>query len=212
MLEVEVLVDIKRGKHMKLILFLTLLISSMNANALLINTSVTKLANQQYQADYQIYNNTQTAVDGLIVYFQFGLFDNLILLHSPAEWDVFVAPAQDIFGLQEDGFADALALSSPLQVGETLNGLSLVFDWTGKSDFISTTQRFETYDANTFDVTTEGRYQLRFAQSVSAPASALFFIVLVGLLNILYKGHPGNSHLAKLSGKYPSKQAQGVAV
>lgn len=196
---------------MKLILFLTLLISSMNANALLINTSVTKLDNQQYQADYQIYNNTQAAVDGLIVYFQFGLFDNLTLLHSPAEWDVFVAPAQDIFGLQEDGFADVLALRSPLQVGETLNGLSLVFDWAGKSDFISTTQRFETYDANTFDVTSEGSYQLRFAQSVSAPASALFFIALVGLLNMLYKGRLGNSHLAKLSGKYASRQAQGVA-
>ena len=195
---------------MKLILFLTLLISSMNANALLINTSVTKLDNQQYQADYQIYNNTQTAVDGLIVYFQFGLFDNLTLLHSPADWDVFVAPAQDIFGLQEDGFADAIALSTPLQVGETLNGLSLVFDWAGKSDFIITTQRFETYDANSFDIISEGEYQLSATQAVNAPMSALFFIALIGVMGRFTRRQCKTNSEGVLSGITHHRAGEGV--
>ena len=95
---------------------------------------------------------------------------------------MFIAPAQDIFGVQEDGFVDALALSMPLQAGETLTGLSVVFDWLGSADLVSTTQRFETYDASSFDVTSEGDYHLSLPQAVSAPTSAMFFITLVGVI------------------------------
>ena len=167
---------------MKIILLFTLLLSSMNASALMINSDVTKLNDQQYQADYQFHNDSQTAIEGLTLYFQYGLFDNLSLLTSPIDWDVFIAPAQDIFGVQEDGFVDALALSMPLQAGETLTGLSVVFDWLGSADLVSTTQRFETYDASSFDVTSEGDYQLSLPQDVSAPTSAMFFITLVGVI------------------------------
>lgn len=167
---------------MKIILLFTLLISSMNASALMINSDVTKLNDQQYQADYQFHNDSQTAIEGLTLYFQYGLFDNLSLLTSPIDWDVFIAPAQDIFGVQEDGFVDALALSMPLQAGETLTGLSVVFDWLGSADLVSTTQRFETYDASSFDVTSEGDYQLSLPQAVSAPTSAMFFITFVGVI------------------------------
>ena len=167
---------------MKKLLILTLLFSCLNAHALLINSDVTKLSGQQYQADYQFFNDSQNAIDGLTVYFEYSLFDNVALLSSPADWDVFVAPAQIIFGLEEDGFVDALALVSPLQAGETLSGLSVVFDWTANAELISTTQRFETYDANSFDITSEGEYQLSATQVVNAPMSALFFIVFVGVI------------------------------
>ena len=167
---------------MKKLLILTLLFSCLNAHALIINSDVTKLSGQQYQADYQFFNDSQNAIDGLTVYFQYSLFDNVALLSSPADWDVFVAPAQIIFGLEEDGFVDALALVSPLQAGETLSGLSVVFDWTANAELISTTQRFETYDANSFDITSEGEYQLSATQVVNAPMSALFFMVFVGVI------------------------------
>lgn len=195
---------------MKVILYLTLLITSMSANALLINASVTKLDNQQYQADYQIYNNTQGAVDGLIVYFQYGLFDNLSLLSSPTDWDAFVAPTEDLFDVQEDGFADALALGAPLQAGDTLNGLSVVFDWLGNTDVINSMQRFETYDANTFDVTSTGGYQLRFAQSVSAPSNALLFIALIGVMGMISRRKTRFFNLIAFRNQHPSNTSSGV--
>ncbi|QHJ11426.1 hypothetical protein FX988_01655 [Paraglaciecola mesophila] len=196
---------------MKVILYLTLLVSSMNANALLIHTQVTKLSDQQYQADYQIYNDTQGAVDGLMVYFQYGLFDNLSLFSSPADWDVFVAPPEDLFGVQEDGFADALALVAPLQAGDTLNGLSVVFDWLGDTDVITSMQRFETYDANTFEVTSAGEYQLGFTQSVSAPANALFFIALISLIGMISRRNTRFFHSALFPNQRPSNTTSGVA-
>ncbi|ABG39594.1 hypothetical protein Patl_1068 [Paraglaciecola sp. T6c] len=194
---------------MKKLLILTLLFSCLNAHALIINSDVTKLGEQQYQADYQFFNDSQNAIDGLTVYFQYGVFDNIGLLFSPADWDVFVAPAQSIFGLEEDGFVDALALASPLQAGETLTGLSVVFDWTNNAELISTTQRFETYDANSFDITSEGEYQLSTTRAVSAPMSALFFIALVCVMGRFIR-RQGKSHFAGNLGGNHHRVGEGV--
>lgn len=175
---------------MKIILFLalttTLLFSSLDAKALLVRTDVTKLNDQQYQANYQFYNDGQSSIDGLIVYFEYGLFDNLALLSSPIDWDMFVAPAQDIFGFQEDGFVDGLALASPLLAGETLSGMSVMFDWLGTLDALSAIQRFETYDAKTFAVTSAGQFQLNKVQAVNAPSGVALYLISVCIFGLVF--------------------------
>tara|TARA_R110001599_G_scaffold84509_3_gene227582 strand:+ start:472 stop:1080 length:609 start_codon:yes stop_codon:yes gene_type:complete len=189
---------------MKIILFLalttTLLFSSLDAKALLVRTDVTKLNEQQYQANYQFYNDGQSSIDGLIVYFEYGLFDNLALLSSPIDWDMFVAPAQDIFGFQEDGFVDGLALASPLLAGETLSGMSVMFDWLGALDARGTIQRFETYDANTFAVTSAGQFQLNKVQAVNAPSGVALYLISVCIFGLAFVTSRRSRQASKNSG------------
>lgn len=159
------------------------LISSSFTYATLITAEITNstLPNY-YELQYSIVNNGPTEpIDGIVFYFDYGLFQNISLVNSPLNWDFFSADPELIFGVEESGLVDGLALFDPLTVGQELNSLIISFEWLGSNDLLSYVQLFEIYNADTFDFISDGTVALS-AKQVPEPSTLVIFVLALMLL------------------------------
>ena len=71
-------------------------------------------------------------IEEFTIWFDCGLYDNLTLATHPLlviDWDEIAINPEPV--INDDGFYDALALSLPINAGETVSGFSVSFDWLG---------------------------------------------------------------------------------
>ncbi len=175
-------------KRLKL---LFLLLASWNASAALIEADVSQQSNNTYVAEYKITNDGTTPIEAFTLFFEFGLFQNISLINTPADWDFFAADPDDFFGAIEPGLVDGVTFSTPLEVGDMLSGLTVSFEWLGAAGNLSFNQAFEIYDANNFDVLQSGNFEV-VSQVVSEPAYLSLLIMGFGLCLVSRKkSHQG---------------------
>lgn len=157
----------------------TLLLFAASSMADSITYTVDNISGDTWQYNYTIDNSAGSFdIEEFTIYFDFDLFENLVVVASPADWDPFVIQTDP--GIPDDGFFDALFLAVPLAVGDMLGGFSVQFDFLGMGTPGS--QFFEIVDPNTFDVLAEGLTMAQDVVPVPEPTTAV--LVATGLLLI----------------------------
>ncbi len=167
------------------ILLITLFFFPANTFATMVDGMLTNLAGNRWQADYTVTNDTLASpIEEITIWFALGLYDNLSVLSTPSSWDA-IAINPDPF-IPDDGFYDALALSSGIGAGASLGGFSMAFDWLGSAS-TPISQFFEVVDPFTFNVLESGQTSLSVSNPnptpVPVPDSAL--LTGTGLLFLL---------------------------
>ena len=109
---------------------------------------VEHLGGDTWRYHYTLGNQTGTPIESFRIYFDYGLYEfelteveifpgftalevDPATYAGPGDWDVYVAPTDEIFGLPLDGWFDALALGAPHAPGALLGGFSIVFSFLG---------------------------------------------------------------------------------
>ena len=111
-------------------------------------------------------------------YFDLGIYENLSISASPADWDGIAIDPDPLF-LPDDGFADWLALGAVIGLGETLGGFSVQFDFLGADPPGPGAQFWEIVDPVTFDPLASG-----FTALVAVPEPSSITLLAFGLFLI----------------------------
>ena len=158
------------------VLPLLLLASSAFADTITYTTSF--IAGITWQYDYEVENTGSTGgdIEEFSIYFDLGLYENLSISASPVDWDG-IAIQPDPF-LPDDGFADWLALSVGIGIGETLGGFSVGFDFLGTGT--PGAQFWEIFDFD-FDIVASGTTELG---AVAVPEPSSITLLAFGLILI----------------------------
>ena len=123
------------------------LLVSQSASAVIIEYELTSLGGNSYQYDYTVTNDDLVAgLELFSILFDETLTENLVFVAGPLDWDIVVLQPEPL--LPFPGIYDALALGSPIALGETLSGFSVSFDWLGTGGAEPGEQLFELFDAN----------------------------------------------------------------
>jgi hypothetical protein len=169
---------------MKRILWASALLASFGclavpAHAVAISYDLASLGGNQYQYDYTVTNNTLASdLNEFTVFFDLGLYENLSVSASPANWDSLVV--QPDAGLPDNGFFDSLALAGGVAPGATLGGFSVLFNWLGAGTPGS--QSFDVVDPDSLATLESGHTTPREVASVPEPAT--WILVALGLLGL----------------------------
>jgi hypothetical protein len=164
---------------------------------------VESLGGDAWRYTYTVGNDTSAPIESFRIYFDYGLYEfDLVEVEpfpgfvaeevdpetyaGPADWDVWVAPTDNILGEEFDGFYDALALGDPIApmdftypiaTAELLSGFSVAFRYLGSGTPGS--QFFELLDAFGTEVRGTG-FTEPMRVTVSEPGTPL--LLAVGLL------------------------------
>jgi hypothetical protein len=157
--------------------FLTLMfLIATNAHATYIEYEATNLSGNTWEYLYTVHNDTLTTdIEEFTIYFQVGLFENLAMAGAPTDWDP-LAIEPDLL-LPDDGFYDALALSSGIAPMASQGGFSVRFDYLGMG--APGPQHFEIVNPTNFAVMDSGMTRLA---SVPMPEPGTALLLLGGLL------------------------------
>ena len=97
-----------------------------------IQYSVTDLGSDRWEYIYTVENiGLSAGIEEFTVWFDFGLYDNLVVTtpETPPEWDQIVWQIEPV--LEDPGGYDAVATNLSIDIGESLSGFSVSFDWLG---------------------------------------------------------------------------------
>lgn len=139
-------------------LAIALLSSATFANAVIIESELTSLGGNSFQYDFNVINDDLVAgIEEFSIDFDYNLFENLLAVASPADWDpVEIQPDPDPSVL-DDGFVDWLGLGALIGMGDSLGGFAVSFDWLGAaSGPAAAGNPFQILDAITFDILASG--------------------------------------------------------
>jgi len=141
---------------------------------------VQNLSGNSWEYTYTVDNQLATPIEEFTIYFDLGVYENLVITGSPTfDWDGLAIQPDPL--LPDDGFADWLAFGLPIAPGEALGGFTVMFDYlvTGTPG----SQFFETIDPNSFDVISEGFTRPLPSDSVPEPGIlVLFWLGFAGLI------------------------------
>ena len=165
--------------RIRTVLAVSLLLLATNAVADTIEYTIENLGGSSWQYNYTVINTGADALEAFAVYFDFGVYENLDLISSPADWDPLVI--QPDLGLPDDGFVDSLAFAAGVAPGEMLGGFSVSFDFleTGTPG----DQFFDIFDLNTVDIMAVA--SLRESMSLRCPNPLLSGLFAIGLFLML---------------------------
>jgi hypothetical protein len=112
----------------------------------------TALGGDAWRYDYVVKNDgSPAAIEEFTIFFELGLYADLAVAASPADWDALVVQADP--GLPADGFFDALALGAGLMSGEeALFSVSFTYSGAGTPGV----QEFQVVDPVSFDIIERG--------------------------------------------------------
>jgi len=153
-----------------------------SAHATIVTYTLNNLGGNDFSAEFTVTNDTLgTPIEEFTIFFPLGEYENLSITNSPTDWDG-LAIEPDL-GIPDDGFADWLALGTPIDGGATLSGFVVAFTFLGSGmpgDFL-----FDIVDPNTFDVLDTGVATLATASEIPIPGAVwLFAAGLLGLSRI----------------------------
>lgn len=159
---------------------------------------VESLGGDRWRYSYTVGNETADPIESFRIYFDYGLYEFALVevdfdgfpalevdpadYSAPADWGVFVAPPDEIFGPELDGFYDAFFLDAPLSIGSLLAGFTVDFRYLGTGSPGS--QFFELLDADGLVVLGSGFTQRMAAVGVPEPGS----LGLLGAALLLMSG------------------------
>lgn len=171
------------------LLLVALLFAAPISNATVIDATGFNVVDNRWQFDYVVNNDTLAIdIEEFTIWFDLGLFDNLDVVASPADWDsIAINPDGSI---PDDGFFDSLALAGGIAPGDLLGGFSVQFDWLGGGDPIS--QFWEIIDPFTFEPLDSGETNVTIVRVPEPGTLALLFAAL-GLLVISRRGRFGGT-------------------
>ena len=169
----------------QLLLCLYVLISALPVQATNISYTLTDLGGNRFEYEYRVENDSLAfAIEEFTIFFDLGLYENLAVSSSPADWDSIVIEPDPL--LPDDGFFDALALSSGILPGDTQDGFSVSFDWLGVGA-PTDGQYFEVIDPTSFAVLDQGTTILATSPSpVPEPSTLLLFTGGLLLMNLYF--------------------------
>lgn len=160
--------------------FVVLLFLCLPIYATTITYEATNISGSQWECTYSVTNDTLGAdIEEFTIYFDLGLYDNLVATDTPYDWDPLVINPDP--NIPDDGYYDALAWSVGIAPGETLSGFTVMFDYLGPD--APGSQYFEVVDAWTWEVLDSGDTVHAAAEPVPEPAT--FFLIGTGLLGII---------------------------
>jgi len=165
---------------MKKALFLTIMIGILftmvnGVYATTILYDLSNLGGKRWEYTYSVTNDSlSSSIEEFTIYFNFGLYNNLIVGNTPADWDAIVTQPDSILG---DGFYDAF-LAEGIASGATVSGFSVSFDWLVAG--IPGSQFFEVVNTSTFNFLDSGN-----TTPVPEPGTLLLLgSGLIGLIGI----------------------------
>jgi hypothetical protein len=160
----------------KLLFYLVIALSPTSAYSSTISYAASNISGNTWRYEYVLANDTPgSTINEFTIFFHLGLYSTLSVLDSPAQWDSLVGQPDP--NIPDDGFLDALALSSGLAVNHSISGFSVSFNWLGAG--IPGSQTFNVVDPQTFAVLETEQAQ----STVPEPNSAsLLSLGLLGLL------------------------------
>jgi len=146
---------------------------------------VENLFANRWEYTYTVSNDTLGSdIEEFTIYFEQGLYDNLLITTPLATWDELVVDPDVILGFPEDGFFDALALGPGIAPGDDQTGFSVSFDWLGTGT--PGQQAFEIVDPTTFAVMDSG-----FTRAIPEPGAALLFACGAIVVGTVARRTPG---------------------
>ena len=132
---------------------LVTMVTGVYATTILYDLSISNIGGNRWEYTYSVTNDSMSsAIEEFTIYFNLGLYDNLTVSNTPADWNaIAINPDPAIIA---DGFYDALALAAGIAPGATVSDFSVSFDWLVAG--IPGSQFFEVVDPSTFDVLDSG--------------------------------------------------------
>ena len=120
-----------------LIFIIALLLSTLSyAGMTTVSYTVENISGNQWMYHYTISNLTFTeGIEEFTIWFDHGKYTDLSNNSDTslaANWDQIVWQPND--ALQNNGGFDALALSDPIAVGESVSGFAVAFTWNGTDE------------------------------------------------------------------------------
>lgn len=155
-----------------------------SANAAFIEHSLEKVDSSRYEAEFAVFNTSSAPVNAFTLYFDYGLFADISITSIPADWDSFSVQPDQIFGVNEPGFADLYSSITVIDPNDYLKGVVVTFDWKGMGEIASTAFYFETYDPSSFAVLSSGYSTLK---SVSVNEPKTLVVILLMLIVLISK-------------------------
>ena len=142
------------------------------------------LSGNSWEYTYTVDNQLDTPIDGFTIWFDLGVYENLLITGSPNwDWDGFAA--QPDSSLPDDGFADWLTFGLPINPGEVLAGFTVSFDYLGTAT--PGEQFFETFDYD-FNLLSEGyTEQMASTASASVPEPGTLLLFGLGIAGLLWR-------------------------
>jgi hypothetical protein len=139
------------------------------------------LGGGRFEHQYTIENQTSSDIEEFTVWFDLGLYDNILVTSSPTGWDGFAAQPDPL--LPDDGYADWVTYGLAISPGEALTGFSVAFDWSGNST--PGEQFFEIIDPMTWDVLSSGFTQPLPPPVTTVPEPASWLLMGIGLVLLI---------------------------
>ncbi len=166
------------------LLVLLMALGATPAQATTIEFDVASLGGNTFRYDYTVENNSLgDVIEEFTIFFDLGLYENLVVPDAPADWDPIAIDPDG--SLPDDGFYDALALGMGVDVGGSLGGFSVSFDWLGAGTPGS--QVFNVIDPFTFATLDSGATSSSAPAPVPEPASLLLVASLLLLAGLARK-------------------------
>lgn len=158
-------------------IFTVTLMQVSSASATVITTHLTNIIGNSWEAEYVIENDSLgSPIEEFTIWFDLGLYENISVVSTPADWDPLVIQPDP--NIPDNGFYDALALSSGILSNSTLGGFTVAFDWLGGNS--SKSQSFEVIDPLTFNTLETGNTVI-----ASVPEPKSIALLALGLISLL---------------------------
>lgn len=171
-------------KNLVLSLFASVLVCSQ-AEATTITYNATPSAGLSFDLLFEVTNDTLGSdIEEFTIFFELGTFENLSNAVMPVDWDPLLIEPDP--GIPDDGFADFLALGTPIGIGETLGGFGLSLELIGTS--LPVILAFDVIDPNTFGILDSGFATLTSSvpDPEPVPAPATLWLLLTGIFCTIF--------------------------
>jgi len=180
----------------KMLVFCSMMMLSLSsAQAIIINSSASLVSGNTWKVTYDFTNDVPNlTIDFVSIYYDFGLFENLVAVGSPDAWIVEVFDQVGSF-FNNDGivdfYLDDFVLGNPIEAGQSLGGFVVQFDFLGDpTEAFGVTAEVLAFDPSdpfgppTILDTGMSTEQPLIVNNVSAPSIGIMVLVfLIGLLS-----------------------------